>query len=331
MEALSQERVRRGICNIPQGSALVTDADEEVFLLYTDLAALASRTTPGKEFRGLGFEDSTKDVLTVTFEIKNTGSDLVSDEPPSVKGRRRGKKKKPSDQTQMIEIQLHQDKTALRSRKGDTGSVVWKASIELAQALLQQYHAKVPEALFDPVSLRDSHLLELGAGTGLLSVALSPLVQKYTVTDIEDLIPLIRKNIALNLPHSGALNPASDVNGPITMTGIIKSEPLDWLTLYNCSPSTRHKLFSYDPIDLLLVVDCIYHPSLLPALVQTIDHLATPNRTAVFVMVELRAEDVVREFLEIWLAVGGGGVWEIWHVNDFLEVPYAMWIGWKKS
>ena len=36
------------------------------------------------------------------------------------------------------------------------------ASIELAQTLLQQYHAKMPEALFDPVFLNGSHLLELG-------------------------------------------------------------------------------------------------------------------------------------------------------------------------
>ena len=157
------------------------------------------------------------------------------------------------------------------------------------------------------------------------------MVQKYTVTDIEDLIPLIRKNIALNLPGSGALNSTSAGHGPSNAKGIIKPEPLDWLTLYNCSPSTRQKLFSYEPVDLLLVVDCIYHPSLLPALVGTIDHLATPDRTAVFVMVELRAEDVVREFLELWLAAGGGVVWEVWHVNGLLEGPYAMWVGWKRS
>ena len=157
------------------------------------------------------------------------------------------------------------------------------------------------------------------------------MAQKYTVTDIEDLIPLIRKNIALNLPGSGALDSTSAGHGPSNAKGIIKPEPLDWLTLYNCSPSTRQKLFSYEPVDLLLVVDCIYHPSLLPALVGTIDHLATPDRTAVFVMVELRTEDVVREFLELWLAAGGGGVWEVWHVNGLLEGPYAMWVGWKRS
>ena len=118
----------------------------------------------------------------MAFELRK-GSDTISDNDPSVKGRKRAKKKKSNVETQTIEIQLFQDKTALRSRKGDTGSVVWKArcilfplylndldsmmangmvSIELAQTLLQQYHAKMPEALFDPVSLNGSHLLELG-------------------------------------------------------------------------------------------------------------------------------------------------------------------------
>ena len=110
----------------------------------------------------------------------------------------------------------------------------------------------------------------------------------------------------------------------------VSAEALDWIVLRNSSPAARCTAFSYPPIDLLLVVDCIYHPSLLPALVDTIDHLTTPERTAVLVIVELRAEDVVREFLELWLAAGGN-VWEIWHVEGFMDGPYAVWVGWKKG
>lgn len=80
----------------------------------------------------------------------------------------------------------------------------------------------------------------------------------------------------------------------------------------------------------MLIVDCIYHPSLLPALVVTIDHLATSEKTAVLVVVELRAEDVVREFLDLWLAAGEGA-WEIWHAHEVMEGPYAVWVGWKKG
>jgi protein N-lysine methyltransferase METTL21D len=111
----------------------------------------------------------------------------------------------------------------------------------------------------------------------------------------------------------------------------VSAEALDWVALHNSPPAIRRAAYSYPPIDLLLVVDCIYHPSLLPALVDTIDYLATIERTVVLVVVELRAEDVVREFLELWLGTGGGDIWEIWHLQDVMEGPYAVWLGWKKT
>lgn len=84
-----------------------------------------------------------------------------------------------------------------------------------------------------------------------------------------------------------------------------------------------------DPLDLILAVDCIYNPSLLPALVETIDFLATPEKTAVLVIIELRQEDVVREFLELWIAKSG---WEIWRIGvGFLGPRYAVWMGWKTN
>jgi len=158
------------------------------------------------------------------------------------------------------------------------------------------------------------------AGTGLLSIVFSPLVRQYTVTDIPDLLPLIRKNISLNFegwPNSKCLGSNIAVEG------------LDWLELHRTPISTRAQLISTptEPIGLILAVDCIYNPSLLPALVETIDFLATPNKTAVIIVMELRQEDVVREFLELWIAKGG---WEIRRVtNGFLGVSYAMWVGWK--
>jgi hypothetical protein len=80
-------------------------------------------------------------------------------------------------------------------------------------------------------------------------------------------------------------------------------------------------------LDLILVVDCVYNSSLLPALVETIDFLATPNQTAVLVVVELRQEDVIREFLEMWIA---RDAWQIWRVGfGFLGSRYAVWAGWK--
>jgi len=80
----------------------------------------------------------------------------------------------------------------------------------------------------------------------------------------------------------------------------------------------------------LLVVDCIYHPSLLPALVETIEHLTIREQTTVLVAVELRAEEVIDEFLKLW--VGNEGRWEVWSVGEVLQdASYAMWVGWKVS
>jgi hypothetical protein len=162
----------------------------------------------------------------------------------------------------------------------------------------------------------------LSAGTGLLAAAFSPLVRRYTVTDIEDLIPLLRKNITLNF-HGWPNNP------PSTPGSNVSIEELDWVILHSMTPTQRARSFTFEPVDILLIVDCIYHPSLLPALVDTIGYLATPEHTAVLVVVELRAEDVIRDFLEQWIKQEG---WEIWRVGGgLLDKPYAMWLGWRRK
>lgn len=78
-------------------------------------------------FHGLGHVDSRKDTLSIQFEL--TASSL----PIPTKSASRSRKGKSARQTRseetphVIEIELTQDKTALRSRKGDTGSVLWRA------------------------------------------------------------------------------------------------------------------------------------------------------------------------------------------------------------
>ena len=102
------------------------------------------------------------------------------------------------------------------------------------------------------------------AGTGLLALALSPLVRKYTATDIPALVPLLRKNLLSTSPS-------------VAVTS------LDW-TL----PALRQvDVRSADAPDLLLVVDCIYHPALVHPLLTTLTSLATPHHTAVVVVAEL--------------------------------------------
>lgn len=75
-----------------------------------------------------------------------------------------------------------------------------------------------------------------------------------------------------------------------------------------------------------MAVDCIYNPALLSALVETIDWAADAG-TQVLVVMELRQEDVVREFLTLWLARR----WVIKRVVGLLGERYVIWVGCKEA
>lgn len=92
----------------------------KLFILYSELQSTCVSDSAAN-FRGLGYVDPHKDVLEIKFELPNPL-------PPSPTNSSRRKPRKPFPATnQSVEIEIYQDKTALHSRKGDTGSVVWKA------------------------------------------------------------------------------------------------------------------------------------------------------------------------------------------------------------
>ena len=155
------------------------------------------------------------------------------------------------------------------------------------------------------------------AGTGLLALALAPLVRKYTATDMPALLPLLRKNL-LSVPRPPTASAAAGIGAT---AGAITVAALDW-TL-----SARNQIDIRDePPEVLLVVDCIYHPTLVRPLLETMTALAAPRHTVALVVVELRAEDVLRGFLEGWIALG----WNVWSVADGLLGPrWGMWVAWR--
>ena len=103
--------------------------------MYTSLAARKA-ADGASTFRGLGHIDSHEDVLTISLRIgKPRGNELGKEiglSPASKKHKSRGAPKRKAqpttyDDVETLEVEIFQDKTALRSRKGDTGSVVWHA------------------------------------------------------------------------------------------------------------------------------------------------------------------------------------------------------------
>ncbi|KAH6916107.1 hypothetical protein BKA70DRAFT_1419014 [Coprinopsis sp. MPI-PUGE-AT-0042] len=341
---------------LPEGSEIISDGDEEIFLIYTELKGSPSIPNNGGPYHGLGYLDSSKDVLEIGFDLvpadvpTSPELDDVEQKPP-LKGRKQrrkggkqrrkggkqrrkgGKQRSEARVADRIEIQLLQDTTSLRSRKGDTGSIVWKASVSFAGLVLQQHRFPVPDSLFDYETLKECRVVELGSGTGMLSILLSPLVKQYTVTDISELVPLIQKNVWHNFPLLKPSSPSRFASPtptePLSPGSNIEVRPLDWIAVHTSSPPQRQRIYPKDSdLDVVLVVDCIYHPSLIPPLLSTIDYLVSPGKTSVLVLSELRSEDVLREFISSWLGMAG---WEVWHVggNVLNDKRYVLWAGWK--
>ena len=170
----------------------------------------------------------------------------------------------------------------------------------------------------------------------MLSILLSPLVKQYIATDIPELVPLIQKNIWHNFPPLRPSSPSRlstlATNGPLLQLpgSNIEVRSLDWISMHASSPAQRQRIVPVDPdLDIILVVDCIYHPSLSPPLLSTIDHLTIPGKTCVLVLSELRSEDVLAEFINLWVGIPA---WEVRHVGGNLlrDKRYVLWAGWKR-
>jgi hypothetical protein len=124
---------------LPQGSSRVVDPDEEVCRTERNIARLYpspvkvfllySRPFENKDedgIQGLGSIDSLAGTLTLSFTLSppRPDADHAQPENPKPKGRSRRKKTqspKAEQGEKQVEIELFQDVTGLRSRKGDTG------------------------------------------------------------------------------------------------------------------------------------------------------------------------------------------------------------------
>ncbi|XP_029972314.1 protein N-lysine methyltransferase METTL21D [Salarias fasciatus] len=159
---------------------------------------------------------------------------------------------------------------------GDVGCVVWDAAIVLAKYL-------ETAEFYDPAAgvnaWSASSVLELGAGTGAAGLMAAALGGRVTVTDLEDLQPLLRANIGENQ----ALVTSGSVTAKVLKWGEDVSEFL---------PSPR----------FVLMADCIYYEQSVVPLVETLKLLSGPE-TCIICCYEQRTEggnpEVERRFFEL--------------------------------
>ncbi|KAI4889195.1 hypothetical protein NFI96_012970 [Prochilodus magdalenae] len=158
--------------------------------------------------------------------------------------------------------------------KGDVGCVVWDAAIVLSKYL-------ETEQLRNSQTWSCKKTVELGAGTGLVGIMAASLGANVTVTDLEDLQPLLELNIC--------------ENQNLISTGSITAKVLKWgedVTDFLPHP------------DYILMADCIYYEQSVEPLVQTLNLLSGP-KTCIICCYEERTvgvnPEVEKRFFELLL------------------------------
>ncbi|PWN51282.1 hypothetical protein IE53DRAFT_314199 [Violaceomyces palustris] len=264
---------------------LVVDADEEVFYLYTQVDDCVDDRDHAVT-NGLGYVDASSDRIILDLGVEGQTLGIL------------------------------QNTTSLRTTKGDTGSIVWRASIMLARAM---YERKI----FTDLSFFSwARVLELGAGTGAFSLAMSKLgvitpaqASMWLCTDQEAVLPLLAKNLKGNSLRSSALDWNDFSSGHGT-------------TRWSRETSQRQLLKDLGGWpDLIVCTDCVYNPGLFQALVSTLLMLTKPGKTSVLMACELRSSDIMSDFLSVWMRSDDS--WKIVSLEGRLMKTHALWLGWR--
>ncbi|XP_076841409.1 EEF1A lysine methyltransferase 3-like [Brachyhypopomus gauderio] len=145
---------------------------------------------------------------------------------------------------------------------------VWDAAIHLCK-------------FFEKTSLELSgkRVIELGAGTGFVSILAARLGACVTITDLPLVIPQAVRNIEVNTPSTGWPSEAPSVL------------PLSW--------GKDQENFSSD-WDLVLGTDIIYLPETFPLLLDTLVHLCKKG-AVVYLSSKMRREHSTQDFYDKWL------------------------------
>eukprot|EP00794_Sanderia_malayensis_P012015 gene12015-13255_t len=140
--------------------------------------------------------------------------------------------------------------------EGDVGCVIWDAAICLAK-YIDGHNFKKKNSLFG------RHVIELGAGTGIVGLVAATQGAHVTITDLEDFVPLMQKNIEHNKNRLRSCN--------------VNAKTLKWGTDFKIT----------DKYDFILMADLIYYDESLAPLVQTMDTLCS-NETIILMSYEER-------------------------------------------
>ncbi|KAJ5810910.1 hypothetical protein N7447_010426 [Penicillium robsamsonii] len=144
--------------------------------------------------------------------------------------------------------------------KDGCGGQLWPAGMTLAKYLLSRHAA----------DLSDKSIVELGAGGGLVGLAMARgchLEQPVYITDQEPMFSLMKSNIQLN--NLGPKATAAILNWGEPIPNHIPSKP-----------------------DVIIAADCVYFEPAFPLLITTLQDLLGPNSVCYFCYKRRRRADM---------------------------------------
>ncbi|XP_067258754.1 uncharacterized protein [Chanodichthys erythropterus] len=135
------------------------------------------------------------------------------------------------------------------------GSVVWPAAVALCRFLDTATGRQ-------QINLLDKSTLELGAGTGLISIVATLLGAKLTATDLPEILGNLRYNLNRNTRWQRRHEP--------------QVTALAWGYKLEMFPRSTHQY------DYVLAADVVYHHDCLAELLETMRHFCGPETTVIF-------------------------------------------------
>lgn len=141
-----------------------------------------------------------------------------------------------------------------------------------------------------PPGLACERALELGSGTGVAGVALALTGCAVLLTDLEEALPLLQRNV----------DAASEGAGSQCALVVL---PLHWGDA-EAAVAAVHAVFGQPTVDLVLASDCVYRADAVAPLLATLAAVRGASTRALLVVDAARAPEAVRALLEGALADG---------------------------
>ena len=166
---------------------------------------------------------------------------------------------------------------------GEEAVVVWDAGLVLAYFL-----EKNQEALGFSNEEKPLHVVDVGAGTGVVGLVAASLGANVTLTDLPRIIPFLEEGIEANSTLFCAKNSKS-------LDSFIRTIPLSWGSIKDvnelCMIKDKNGVKIGGPPDLIVVSDCVYFEASLAPLICTLRELARASSHTVPIYLSYEVRD----------------------------------------